>query len=117
MPPVLVQLLTDDELRAVIGSFYDALYQHDELGGLFAGVEQRRQEARLFGFIRLVGGRGYDPAYARYLRDAHAHLGLTPRHGAMRWAVLERAILAHGHGDDVVDAWKAFDESWRRVVV
>jgi truncated hemoglobin YjbI len=109
--------LTDEQLRAVVHTFYESLFPHPRLGVFFDGVAQPRQEARLIGFIELVSGGWDDPFQGDYLRQAHAHLFITEELFALRATLLEAAIRAHGHGDEVVRRWQAFDERWKPFVV
>lgn len=111
------ELLSDDELQAVVSCFYDAVYTDPILSPLFAGVERKRQEQRLCAFIQMTAHPGSEPFDGPYLRDAHSRLALTPALFDRRHELLERAIRACGHGEEIVEAFHAFDERWRSWVL
>lgn len=114
--PTLTDLVTEDQLHAIARTFYDELYVHPRLGIFFRGINQRRQEQRLISFILMTGGE-HGPIEGRYLSEAHAHMFVTPELFELRADVLEAAIRTHGHGDDVVAAWRALDDGWRSYIV
>ncbi len=111
------QLLSERELQVVVERFYDSVYQDAVLGPLFVGVDRAVQAHRLVGFIQMTASPGNDTLDGRFLREAHARLHLTDALFERRRTLLNQAIRACGHGDDVVTAWETYDLRWRKWVL
>lgn len=117
MDVCLDELLSDDELRRVITRFYDSVYVDTVLGPLFERVHRPSQEERLARFIKMTAVPGSDRIDGAFLRTAHSHLQLDDALFERRRVLLDAAIQACGHGDDVRAAWRSYDERWRAWVV
>ncbi len=118
MTAVLDELLSDAQLREVIGRFYNRVYADPVFAPIFSGVEQARQEERLFRFVLMTTTvSGTDGVDGQFLRVAHEHLPITDELVARRWQHLADAIRECGHGEGVVAAWDAYDGRWREWVV
>lgn len=113
----LEQLLSEAELQIVVERFYESVYRDPVLGPLFVGVSREAQIQRLVGFIQMTAASGNDALDGRFLRDAHARLHLTDALFERRRTLLNEAIRACGHGDDVVSAWETYDLRWRKWVL
>ena len=109
----LDELLSQQQLRDVICCFYDGVYSDPMLAPLFTGVDQRKQEERLFRFVLMTAVPNNDRIDGRFLRMAHDHLALNPALLARRWEHLVSAISACGHGPDVVAAWNSYEARFR----
>lgn len=113
----LDELLTDDEIGNVITRFYDTVYCDELLGPLFKNVHRPSQEVRLARFIKMTARSEADRLDGAFLRTAHARLQLNDALFERRRKLLDAAIRACGHGDDVREAWARYDERWRAWVV
>lgn len=118
VPDPAVPLPADDELHAIARAFYDKVYAHPWLGRYFEGVDQPHQELKLVRFFHLSW---HDPMFAalqgQYLKEEHAHMYITPALFDLRQELLLEAVRERGHDEGVVQAFLAFNESWRRYVV
>lgn len=113
----LDELLSDEELRVIIARFYDSVYSDPILRPLFENVHRPSQEERLARFITMTALPGADRIDGAFLRTAHERLHLDDALFERRRALLDAAIQACGHGDDVRAAWRTYDERWRAWVV
>lgn len=117
-PEPAVPLPADDELHAIVRAFYDEVYAHPWLGRFFEGVDQAHQERKLVRFFHLAWD---DPFYGKlqgeYLKDEHAHMYITAELFDLRQELLLAAVRERGHDEAVVQAFLAFNESWRSYVV
>lgn len=113
----LDELLTDDELRAIITCFYDSVYRDPVLKPLFENVHRPSQELRLARFIKMTAESNSDRLDGGFLRTAHARLDLDDALFDRRRTLLDDAIRACGHGEEVRVAWERYDERWRAWVI
>jgi hemoglobin len=104
-------------LRAVLRTFYDAVYDDVMIGYLFDGIDKERliaREAELT--ARLLGDRAV--AYTgQPMRAAHARHHILSGHFARRLQLLKQAMEAHGLPAPVRAAWVAHTEALRPQVV
>jgi len=117
MGSVLYELLSDEQLQKVITRFYDSVYSDELLKPLFEDVNRPAQELRLFRFIKMTAIPGADRLDGAFLRTAHARLNLNEELFERRRTLLEAAIRACGHGDEVSSAWRNYDDRWRAWVL
>ena len=118
VPYSAVTLPTDDELHAIARAFYDKVYAHPWIGRFFEGVDQARQELKLVRFFHLSWS---DPTYGQlqgqYLKDEHAHMYITAALFDVRQELFAAAVRERGHDEALVQAFLAFNETWRPYVV
>lgn len=118
VPHVPFPLPPDDELHAIARVFYDKVYAHPWIGRFFQGVDQARQELKLVRFFHMSwDDRMYAQLQGQYLKEEHAHMFIPAALFDVRQALFAAAMRERGHDEALVQAFLAFNETWRPYVV
>lgn len=111
-------LPSDDELHAIAHAFYDKVYAHPWIGRFFEGVDQAHQELKLVRFFHMSW---HDPVFGQlqgqYLKEEHAHMYIPAALFDVRQELFAAAMRERGHDEALVEAFLAFNETWRPYVV
>jgi hemoglobin len=103
-------------VRAVLASLYDRLFEDRMVGFLFEGKDKQRivELQTAFTCSFLGGPERYD---GKPLPQAHASLPLLPGHFDRRHRLLDQVLLERGVPQEVRLAWLRIDEALRDSVL
>ena len=103
-------------VRAVLTTLYDQLFDDPIVGFLFRGKDKAHILEQQVAFTcRFLGGpQRYE---GKPLPEAHASLPLLPGHFARRHYLLEQTLERHNVSETVRRAWLRIDEGLRTSVL
>ena len=106
----------ETNVRAVLQSLYDRMFDDPIVGFLFEGKDKRHivEQQTAFTCHFLGGPQRYE---GKPLPEAHAALPLLPGHFDRRHRLLEQVLEEHGVPDEVRRVWLRIDEALRPSVL
>jgi hemoglobin len=111
----LFDRIGDDKLRAVLETFYDAVFADVMIGFFFRGKDKARLVDKEWELV--ASHLGAPVRYSgRPLAEAHAAHPILGGHFERRLQLLREAMAAHGVDPDVREAWIAHTIALRPLV-
>lgn len=105
------------DLRAVITTFYDRVFEDMIIGYFFAGLDKQQLIDHQVAFVTQMLGFTGEPYRGKPLKLAHRPHAIRKPHFDRRQMILKEALLHHQVPKSLIDTWLAKEAKFYQQVV